>query len=245
MSTIVNHWTPKINTHDLETRLENALRRALGSVGFEIDLDRARMSTLKDTALDALNEGMAQSGPLLARMGTILTAAGSVSVGPNLSLKDLAGDIMYEFYTESTAAFSLGLVELSTEAEGWLKAHGVAEDRVRSVLDAAEKSYCLPDKEQFSREALPFVHEGLSLVSSTGLGTLTGLALGIVLTRAPHIGILGAFAGGGLGWYLARNRRRAKSQRLVRHLPRVLAKALFTQWNSNLNRYAEIINKAR
>lgn len=37
-------------------------------------------------------------------------------------MKDMAGDIMYEFYTESSLAFSLGLTALAAdaaEAEAW------------------------------------------------------------------------------------------------------------------------------
>lgn len=156
----------------------------------------------------------------------------------------MAGDIMYEFYTESTTAFSLGLTSLAAEAETWLRAQGMAEDRVRSILDAAGKSYTLPDKERFSREAMPFIHEGISLIGCVVLGGLAGLALGIVLTRAPHVGIGGAVIGGSVGWYMGKNRRRAKSLRLASHLPWVLTQLLFTQWKANLRRYEEIVNAA-
>lgn len=245
MSEPVNQWTPTLGTQTLESQLENALRRSLGSIGYEISLDRARMNTIKDSAAGALEDTFLRSGPLFARLGMSLSAVGTLSTGSNLSLKDMAGDIMYEFYTESTTAFLLGLTELAAEAETWLRAQGVADDRIRSVLDAAEKSYTLPDKERFSREALPFIHERISMIGCMVLGGLTGLALGIVLTRAPHVGVIGALIGGGVGWYLSKKRRCTKSLWLASHLPRVLAQSLFAQWKANLRRYAEIVNTTR
>lgn len=245
MSEAVSQWTPTLGTQDLESRLENALRRSLGSIGYEINLDRARMNTIKNLAAGALEDTFSRSGPLFARLGMSLSTMGTLPTGPDLSLKDMAGDIMYEFYTESTTAFSLGLTELAAEAETWLREQGVADDRIRSVLDAAEKSYTLPDKERFSREVLPFVHEGISMIGCVVLGGLAGGALGIVLTRAPHIGVIGALIGGAVGWYLGKKRRQAKSHWLAARLPRVLAQSLFTQWKTNICRYAEIVNAAR
>lgn len=245
MSDTTHHWTPALGTQDLESRLENALRRAAGSVGYEISLDRSRTNTLKDSAAAALHDTVLQPGPLFANLGLHLASAGTLPSAPDMSLKDMAGDIMYEFYSESTAAFSLGLTELAAEAETWLRAKGLDEDRLRSVLGAAEKSYILPDKDRFSREAMPFVHEGLSMMGCVVLGGLAGLALGLVLIRAPHVALVCALAGGGTGWYLGKSRRRVRAQRLVAHLPRALAHLLFTQWKSNFQRYAEIVNAAQ
>lgn len=245
MSSASNEWKPQLTTDELESRLENAYRRAMGAVRFNIDLDKCRLNTIKESASNAFEQGLNQTGPLFAKVGRGLIAAGSFQPGPGLCLKSIAGEILQEFFTEGRAAFAVQQASLNAEAAAWLKAEGRDEAGIRHALEAASGGLDMPDKDTFTREAKPFVEGGLGTMNSVGLGAVLGLVLGVVLTRAPHVGILGAAVGGGIGWYLGKNRLRARAERMVRHLPHVLHQSLVSQWNANTRRYADAINASR
>jgi hypothetical protein len=73
------------------------------------------------------------------------------------------------------------------------------------------------------------------------LAALFGLTL---LTRMLPLGLAGGLIIGGGAYYLARGHLRARTEQLLRQLPRKLYQLLATELTANARRYEETINAA-
>ena len=237
-------WTPQICMEELEKRMENALRRVSGSIGFDIDCDKSRVRSISDSAgraFDTMNDG---SGPWFMRVGLGLLEAGSFKLGPGLSLKDMGAEILREFYNEGNAAFSLAQTALAAEARAYLQSLGHDDAYTLGLLEKAGQSFCMPDKELFTREAMPYVKESVSPAGWACMGALAGLAGGIALTRVPHVGVGLGLITGIAAFFAAKKSTHRRSEALIRQLPRKLYQILATEWNANIRRYADAVNAA-
>lgn len=236
-------WMPVFDSKDLDDRLENAFRRVAGSIGFALDRDRCNTMTLKNTAADAMDAGL-EGGPLFMRLGRGLMELGSYSPGAHLSLQDIAGEILREFYAEGTAAYQAAKSALYAGALRHTRNCGLSEEESRPILDSAEAAFSPPSKDAFTQQAMLLVRQPLSLVSQAFLGAGAGFILCIMLVRLPHLAAIGAAIAGGITYYICRNRLRARSEGLLRQLPRQLYDLLHTGLNTNTRRYADTVNAA-
>jgi hypothetical protein len=237
-------WSSRLSLAELDARLENAMRRVSGSIGADISYDRGRMNAMKDAAARALEAGQESAGPLFMRMGKGALEAGAFTVGRAVDLKAVAGEIMAEFHTEGTAAFQAARAALYTEALSHLRGLGLAEDHCKNVLEAAEATFIVPDKEAFTREALPLVSQFASPATQAAAAGLAGLLCCTLLTRMPPLGVIGGLVLGGGAYYLARGRLRGRAEQLLRQLPRILYHLLAAGLKSNIRRYEETVNAA-
>jgi hypothetical protein len=225
-------------------RLENAMRRVSGSIGFTIAHDRGRMRTLQETASRALETGMESGGPWFMRVGQGALDAGTFSLGQSINLKDVATEILSEFHTEGTAAFQAARAALYADALAHMQGQKVDEECRNAALSAADGTFSLPAEADFTREALPLVGQTATPATQAGIGALAGVAGLVLLTRMPHMAVVGGLVIGGAAYWLARGRLRARSEQLLRQLPRKLYHVLATELKANVRRYEETVNAA-
>lgn len=235
-------WTPQLDPAILDERMDNAMRRASGSVGVAIAMDKGRMRALRDTAADAVDAGLSSGGPLFMRIGRGVLEAGFCKIGEAMDPKEVAAEIMREFYTESTAAFQAAKAALATDALAHMQRCGLDDTRCRALLAAAEAVFSAPDKELFTKEGLPFVKTIAAPSTQALIGGVAGFAGVFGLIRSPHLAIFTAVLTGGGAYYLARRRVRRKCEETLLQLPRNLYQLLATEWNAAVRRYAETIN---
>lgn len=237
-------WMPALDTSLLDERADNAIRRVSGSIGLDISVDKGRMRTLKETAAQALEAGVDSVGPLFMRIGQGVFEAGVCKIGQSLDPKEVGAEILCEFHAEAVAAFQAAKAALATEALAFMNARGMGEAVTQAAITAADGVFAAPDKELFTREALPFIKTVATPSTQAFIGGLAGFACVFALIRSPHLGIFtGVLAGGG-AYYLARRRVRRRCESLLRQLPRNLYQMLATEWNANIRRYAETVNAA-
>ena len=237
-------WSSNLSLSELDKRLENAMRRVSGSIGADLSLDKARMRVMKDSAARALEAGMESSGPLFMRMGRGALEAGTFPVGRAVDLKAIAGEIMGEFLGEGTAAFQTTRATLYTKAMSHLRDQGFAEDHCNNVLAAAETTFAVPDKEAFTREALPLVSQFATPVTQALVAGMGACLCCTLLTRMLPLGIIGGLILGGTAYYLARGRLRGRAELLLRQLPRKLYHMLAADLKTNIRRYEDTVNAA-
>ncbi|SBW11181.1 hypothetical protein KL86DPRO_70199 [uncultured delta proteobacterium] len=235
-------WNPGLDTAILDERMDNAMRRASGSIGLDIAMDKGRMRTLKDTAASALEAGLGSAGPLFMRVGRGVFEAGFCKVGESMDPKEVAAEIMREFYTETAAAFQAAKAALATDALAHMQRCGLGEAQCNALLSAADGAFSVPDKELFSREGLPFIKTIATPSTQAFIGGIAGFAVVFGLIRSPHLGIFTGVLTGGGAYYLARRRVRRKCEETLLQLPRNLYQMLATEWNANIRCYAETVN---
>jgi hypothetical protein len=235
-------WQPAVTTELLDKRLDNALRRAAGSIGFDISMDRGRMRTLTETAESALNAGLQTPGPLFMRVGSGLFAAGGMKMGESLDPGEAVAEILYEFHTEAVAAFQTLKTSLYADALAHMQGGNLNESHRAAVLAAADNDFAAPEKEQFTKVGLPFIKTGMPPSTQAILGGIAGFVCALLLTRAPIAGLLAGAAAGVGAYSFARRRIRRKCERLLWALPRNLYSMLATDWNAGIRRYADIVN---
>ncbi len=237
-------WTSKLSLSDLDERVENAMRRVSGSIGFDISHDRGKMRSMKETAARAFEAGMESGGPWFMRMGQGALEAGTFSLGQGLDLKAVGGEILAEFYAEGTAAFQAARAALYADALAHMQGQKVDEECRKTTLAAAEATFSLPAKDAFSHEALPLVAQGIApATQSAAIGLIGFLGL-ILLTRMPPVAMLGGIGLGCAAYFTARGRLRGRSEQLLRVLPRKLYQLMASELKTNVRRYEETVNAA-
>lgn len=239
---MAEQWTPSLDTKILDDRMDNAMRRASGSVGMDISFDKGRMRTLKETAADAVDAGMSSVGPLFMRVGQGLFEAGTCKIGDSLNPKNVGGEILAEFFTESNAAFQAGRAALNKEAREFLEKREIPEAQRETLLAAADAAFMPPDKENFTKVGLPFVKSVAVPSTQAMVGGLGGFLCFFLLLRSPHLAFFSGVLVGGGAYYLSRSRIRKRCEDILRHLPRHLYEMLATEWNAGIRRFAETIN---
>ncbi len=238
-------WVPKVDLSDMGERLENSMRRICGIVGADISMNNGRMRAMRDSAGNALNESLYGRGPSFMRLGRGLLEFGALDLGKGVDIKELAGEVLSEFFKESNAAFQTARVALYAEARDVMQAWGLDAAQRSQALDAAERAFRTPGQEDFTLEAMPLIKAWAPPVGSACLTGFLGTALAFFITRVPHLAILGGFGIGGVTYYFARKHQQHRAVRLLNMLPRNLYSMLAREMNSNIQRYADIINTAR
>ena len=239
-----SEWVPAQVTSELDTRLENAFRRVSGSVGYDISFDSGRSRTMRETAAQMLDAGAESGGPLFMRMGRGLAEGRGLKLGPGISLRDMAGDILREFHNEGNTAFQGAKAALYADALSHMRGCHLDEEHCRAILHSAGEAFAPPSKDEFTRIAEPFCDQKLTPPVLAFIGAVAAFTLIIVFVRSPHLAVVGALLAGGLGFYSGRNRRRSAARRLLANLPRCLYDSLRSGLNANVNRYADIVNTA-
>lgn len=236
-----NIWKPCLDIAILDNRIDNAMRRASGSIGVDISVDKGRMRTLKDTAADALTAAGSSGGPLFMRVGQGVFEAGFCKIGASMDPKDVASEIMREFYAETVAAFQAAKAALATDALDHMQRCGLGDTQCRAILSAADGVFSVPDKELFTKEGLPFIKTTATPFTLALFGGIAGATGAFVLIRSPHVAVFAAGIVGALVYFFARGQVRRKCEKILRHLPRNLYQMLATEWNANIRRYAETV----
>lgn len=236
-------WKIQTTVKELDEHLENAYKRISGLVGFNLGRDRMNLEALSESAKDVL-DNLAAPGPLFMRIGGGLGAAAGCRPKTDLSLKEMAAEILNEFYSEATGAYQAARLRLRNEAEAWLKSRGVDEDSRRAALAAADDSLISPSREDMTRAAVGYVKELVSPGTAGIVGGFCGFGLVIATLRHPVIAVLGAVIGAAVLYYLVRKHLRSKTGLLLTRLPQDLYTLLKRAFIVNQERYEEIINKA-
>ena len=235
-------WTPSLDSAILDERMDNAMRRASGAVGLDISMDKGRMRAMRDTAADALEAGANSAGPLFMRVGQGVLEAGFFKAGDALDPKEVGAEILREFHAEAVPAFQAAKAALAAEALAYMNGRGIGDTQCRAVLDAANDTFAVPEKELFTREGLPFVKTVAMPSTQAFVGGIAGFACVFAFIRSPQLAIFSGVLIGGAAYYLARRRVRRRCEDLLRLLPRNLYQMLATEWNANIRRYADTVN---
>ncbi len=238
-------WKLSAPLDDLNGQMENAYKRVSGLIGFKMSRDRLNLEALSGSAASLVDISLDRSEPFFMRLGRGLNSAVTYRPKHALSLKELAAEVLEEFYREATGAFQATKIRLRDEAEAWLKSQGVEDERRRCVLDAAGETFLPPSKEEMMREALPYVVQRISPGTAATVGGFGGFGLFLALLRHPVMGLIGAVAGAALLYYLTRNRGLKLALKLLSGLPQDLFNCLRRSLVANISRYEEIINAGK
>lgn len=236
-------WKSQSTIKELDEHMDNAFKRVSGIVGYQLGRDRMNLESLTGTAQSAL-ENLASPGPMFMRLAGGLGAAAGLRPKTELSLKELAAEILNEFFSEATGAFQAARVRLHNEAEAWLRSRGVSDECRVKALGAADESLLNPSREDMTRAALGFVKEGLSPGTAGIIGGFGGFGLIVATLRHPVLAIAGAVVGAALLYYLARKSLRKKTDTLLVELPQAVYKIFRAAFIANQDRYQDIINRA-
>lgn len=238
-------WVPQFSVEDFNRRMENAYRRISGSIGHELSRDRGNTRQLKASAAQALDNGFDyRNGPLFMRVGKGALAMSSYRPGGAVELKECAGEILREFYEEGVSAFQAAKAALSVEADAFLHQGGLQPDRISMILAAAEDSFLLPDRDEFTKAGLEYCAEATSPATLAALAGIAGFAPVLMLLRSPFLaGIMGVCAAGA-AYYYFRAKRRTRAETMLNMLPRRLYDILQGALKTNVRRYSETINAA-
>jgi len=238
-------WKLEQPLGELHSHLENAYKRVSGLIGFKMSRDRLNLDALSGSAADILDINLGSGEPFFMRLGRSLGTAVTYRPKNELSLKELAAEVLDEFYREATGAFQELKIRLRDQAGEWLEAQGVDPERRRGILEAADDSFLAPGKEEMMRQAMPYVRQRISPGTAATFGGFGGFGLLIALLRHPVMGLIGAAAGAALLYYLTRNQTRKLTLKLLSGLPQDLFNCLRRDLLANINRYEEIINGCR
>lgn len=236
-------WKPDDPFKELNEHLENAYKRVAGVVGFQMNVDRLNLDALSGSARKIVELNFSGTEPLFLRLGRSLEEAVGYRPQGDLSLKELAAEVLSEFHQEAVGAFQACRLRWFDEASTWLAARGMDEGRRRIILAAAEETFLPPSREEMTREALPLVKQGPTPGTLAMVGGFAGFGLAFLLFRHPLFAIIGAAAGAGLVYYLARNRLRTRARTLLTRLPQDLYRLLKRGLVTNQSRYQDIVNQ--
>lgn len=236
-------WKLENPLKELDEHLGNAYKRVAGIIGFKLGQDRLNLDALSGSARDIMEINFSEAMPGFMRLGRSITSAITYRPDNELSLKEMAAEILNEFYNEALGAFQANRLRLNDGARIFLE--DMPEERRRAILAVAEESFKLPAKEDMMCEAESLVKDGLTPGTGAGLGLFAGLGMGIAVFRHPLFGGLGAVVGAALAYYLVRSRMRNKVQKLLGFLPQQLYSRLRGALVVNQTRYQEIINSSQ
>ena len=235
-------WQLENPLRELDEHLGNAYKRVSGLIGFKLGQDRLNLDALSGSARDIMETNFSAAMPGFMRLGRSITSAITYRPDHELSLKEMAAEILSEFYNEALGAFQANRLRLNDGARAFLQ--DVPEERRGAILAAAEETFRLPAKEDMMREAEPLVKEGITPGTAACLGLFAGLGLGLAVFRHPLFGGIGAVIGMALAYYLIRSRMRGKAQNLLGLLPQRLYSQLRGALVANQTRYQEIVNSS-
>lgn len=227
---------------ELDEHLENAFKRVAGVIGHKMGQDRLNLDALSGSARNILDINAYQNEPFFMRIGRSVGTAASYRPKGTISLKEMAAEVLDEFYKEATGAFHAARVRLHDQAEIWLKNQGMNDDQRKAVLSAADDSLLPPPRDEMTREAMPYVKELISPGTLAIIGGFAGFGLIILTLRHPVLAFLGAVTGAGLSYYLSRKRLSTKAQNLLTRLPQDIYNLLKRTTISNQTRYQDIVN---
>lgn len=239
------NWKFSDPLKELDEALDNAYKRVESFVGFKLGRDRINLDALSGSAQDILDINLGRQGPAFMRISQSIGQAAGYRPKDALSLKELAAEILEEFYQSSVGGYQAARLRQHQEAEAWLVAQGRDEESRRTILAAAEEAFLPPPKEEMTREALPYVKEFLSPSSLAIAGGFGGFGLVILTLRHPLLAAVGAAAGAALAYYFGRKQMRNKARALLAGLPKDLYNTLRRNLVSNQARYEDIVNGGR
>ena len=237
-------WQLDAPLKEFDEHMENAYKRVAGIAGFKMGQDRLNLDALSGSARHIMDINLNSGEPFFMRIGRSVGTAATYRPKAELSLKELAAEVLGEFHNEAVGAFQDVKVRMFRQSSDWLKERGLDDERRRSLLTAAEESFLPPSREDMTREALPYVRQLATPGTLAALGGFAGFGLMIFTLRHPLFLAIGAAGGAGLAYYLARGRLRAKARDLMVRLPQDLYNLLRRNLVSNQTRYQEIISRA-
>lgn len=236
-------WKLDCPCKELDERLENAFKRVAGIIGHKMQQDRMNLQVLSGSAREIVDMNLTPSEPFFMRIGRSVATAASYRPKGTIDLKELAAELLNEFYSEATGAFQAARVRLREQAGAWLEGQNVAEDQRRAILSAADDSLLPPSREDMTRAALPYIQQSITPGTLAIIGGFGGFGLIILTIRHPLLAFLGAAAGAGLAYYFSRSRLRTKAQTLLTKLPQDIYATLKQAAISNQTRYEGIVNQ--
>lgn len=236
-------WQPESNLPELDSRLENAFKRVSGLAGFRIGRDRLNTDALGGTAASIINN-FTEGGPFFMRVGQSLGQAASYRPKGQISLKEIAADVLGEFYNEAVAAFQAAKIKLHNSAAQYLSERGLDESSRQALLEAVDKSFMEPSREEMTLAAMPYVKIMATPGTAACFGLAGGMVLGLAILRHPiFMGIAGLLAGG-VAYSIARRKQREKAAHLLARLPQDLYSLLRQNLIANETRYKELLNQS-
>lgn len=238
-----NPWKLDKPLQELDEHLENAFKRVAGIIGYQMGQDRLNTDSLSGSAKRIIDINSYSDEPFFMRIGRSVGTAVTYRPKGTISLKELGAEVLNEFFNEATGAFQSARVRLHEQAEAWLQGQGLAEDKRRAILSAADDSLLPPPREEMTRAAMPYVQQLITPGSLAIIGGFGGFGLVIATIRHPVLAAFGAVIGAGLTYYLSRGRLRTRAQKLLTNLPQDIYNLLKRAAISNQTRYQDIINK--
>ena len=236
------NWQLENPLKELNEHLGNAHKRVAGIIGFRLGQDMLNLDALSGSVRNIVETDFSGGLPGFVRLGRSITSAVTYRPKYELSLKELAAEILTEFYTEAVGAFQANRLRLNEGARALLV--NMPEERRQAVLNAADEIFMPPTKEDMMREAESLIKEGLTPGTAACLGLFAGMALGIAVFRHPLFGGIGGIAGTAISYFLARSRMRKKAVNLLGVLPQQLYSKLRATLVANQANYQEIVNNS-
>ncbi|UQZ89887.1 hypothetical protein C4J81_11960 [Deltaproteobacteria bacterium Smac51] len=238
------NWQPQSNLPELDSRLENAFKRVSGLAGFRIGQDRMNTDALRSTAANIVDVSVSGAGPFFMRLGQSLGSACSYRPKGQISLKEIAAEVLNEFYNEGVAAFQAAKISLHTSAAKYLTEAGMDESSRNAVLESVDKSFMDPSREEMTMAAMPYVNVTITPGTLACIGLVAGMALGLVALRHPLFMLIGGIIGGGGAYCVARSKLREKAGTLLTRLPQDIYTILRQNLIANETRYIDLVNQS-
>lgn len=236
-------WQAESNLSELDSRLENAFKRVSGLVGFRVGQDRMNTDALSSTA-SSMVDGFLECGPMFMRVGQSISQAAGYRPKGQISLQEIAADVLTEFYNEGVAAFQAAKIALHASAEKYLTERGLDEASRHAILDSVDKSFMEPSREEMTLAAMPYVKVLATPGTVACIGLIAGMALGLLALRHPLFMAIGGLIVSGVSYSIARSKLRDKASTLLARLPRDIYTLLRQTLISNESRYTELINQS-
>lgn len=241
-------WHPEIDLKILDQHLELAFKRVCGVVGSKMFTDSDASFTFKEAASNVFTSARdRESGPFFMGLGQgILKEICSWKAKKAVSLKELAAEILGEFYEASQTAFETTRLRLHDQAEIYLTENisGLDQVRRKRILAAADKTFLPPSREEMTKAALPYVHQFMTPATMAGLACGLGIIVLFFTLRHPLVvGIGNLLIGAGVYWY-GRDLVCNRAAKLLETLPKNLYDMIRQTLVENHNNYRDMVNAA-
>jgi hypothetical protein len=200
---------------------------------------------LKSTAASVVdNLTNAELGPFFMRLGQGLGQAAGYRPKGQISLKEIAADVLSEFYDEALAAFQAAKISLRSSANQFLSEQGLEEGARTAILDTVDKAFTDPSREEMTRAAIPHTNLAVTPGTVACFGLIAGMALGLIALRHPIFMAACGIIASGLSYSVARGKLRDKAAKLLTHLPQDIYNLLRHSLIANETRYIELVNQS-
>ena len=235
-------WKFEAPLKELEPGLEAAAKRAAGLAHFHIGQDRLNTDSLAGSA-EGVADNLSRSG--LFSLPLIRSVLGLLSYQPKaeVSLQELAADILDEYHKEATNAFQAARARFEDQAGNRLNSLKMDEAGRQAVLSELETVWLPPPSHAMMEAARPYVKERFRPDTKAVIGGLLGLGLVFLLLRHPLLAALGGGIGAGVSYYLARLRRRQMARLLLANLSQDLGGLLLQALLGNVERGQDLVNQ--